>query len=127
MILLCAIMKILIIDDNKSLSVMFEKMLEFGGHHAIAANNGRNGLALIQREKFDVIILDLSMPEFSGYDIVDSLEKDNLMNDKKIIVLTATPISQEQIDQLKKQGVKDILKKPIQFDILIEALKNIVE
>jgi len=106
---------------------MFEKMLELGGHHAIAANNGRNGLALIQREKFDAIVLDLAMPEFSGYDIVDALAKDNLMEDKKIIILTATPITQEQIDQLKKQGVKDILKKPIQSDVLIEALKNIVE
>ena len=119
-------MKILIIDDNQSLATMFSKMLELGGQEVIAANHGRNGLALIQREKFDAIVLDLAMPEFTGYDIVDALEKDNLMKDNKIIVLTATPITQEQIDHLKKQGVKDVLKKPIQSAVLLEALKNVV-
>lgn len=117
-------MKILIIDDNKSLSTMFSKMLELGGHKTIVTNDGRNGLALIEKEEFDVIILDLAMSDFSGYDIVDSLEKDNLMKDKKILVLTATSITQEQIDHLKKQGVDSILKKPIQLDVLLEALKN---
>lgn len=118
-------MKILIVDDNESLATMFSKMLKLGGHNAIATNHGRNGLALIEKEKFDVIILDLAMPDFTGYDIVDSLEKDGLMKDKKIIVLTATPITQEQIDHLKKQGVESVLKKPIQLDVLLEALKNI--
>ncbi|MCH8915916.1 MAG: response regulator [Thaumarchaeota archaeon] len=118
-------MKILIIDDNESLAIMFSRMLELGGHKTIASNDGRNGLALIQKEKFDVIVLDLSMPEFSGYDILDALEKDDMMKDKKIIVLTATAITQEQIDRLKKQGVKDVLKKPIRPDVINEALKNI--
>ena len=120
-------MKILIIDDNESLATMFSKMLKLGGHKAIAANDGRNGLSLIQKEKFDVIVLDLAMPDFSGYDIVDALEKDNLMKDKRIIVLTATSITQEQIDHLKKQGVESVLKKPIQLDALLEALKNSTE
>jgi len=117
-------MKILIIDDNESLATMFSKMLKLGGHETIAANNSRVGLSLIQKEEFDVIMLDLSMPEFSGYDVVDALEKDNLMKDKKIFVLTATPITQEQIDRLKKQGVVDVLKKPIRPDLIDEVLKN---
>lgn len=100
-------------------------MLQLEGHEPIVVNGGRNGLSLIQKEKFDVIMLDLAMPDFSGYDVVDALEKDNLMKDNKIIVLTATPITQEQIDQLKKQGVTDILKKPIRPDVISEVLKNL--
>lgn len=117
-------MKILIIDDNKSLATMFSKMLELGGHKAIATNDGRNGLALIEKETFDVILLDLAIPDFSGYDIVDSLEKDNLMKNKRVIVLTASHITQEQVDHLKKQGVESVLKKPIQLNAILEALKN---
>jgi len=119
-------MTILIVDDNESLGTMFSKMLELAGYQAIATNNSRNGLALIQREKFDAIILDLSMPELSGFDIIDALEKDNMMKDNKIVVLTATTITQEQIDRLKKQGVKDVLKKPIRPDVISKALKNVI-
>ncbi len=118
-------MKILIIEDNESLGTMFSKMLQLAGHETIVVNGGRNGLSLIQKEEFDVIMLDLSMPEFSGYDIVDALEKDNLMKDNTIIILTATAITEEKIIQLKKQGVKDVLKKPIRPDVINEVLKNL--
>jgi len=65
------------------------------------------------------------MPEFTGYDLVDALEKDNLMKDNKIIILTATAIDTEKIEKLKKQGVKDVLRKPIRPDVIKEALKNL--
>jgi len=118
-------MKILIMDDNERLTTMFSKMAELAGHQSIVTNDGKNGLALMQREKFDAVLLDLAMPSFSGYDVIDELVKDNLIKNQKIVVLTATSITQEQIDHLKKQGIQSVLRKPIQADTLLEALKNV--
>jgi len=118
-------MKILIIDDNTNLTTMFSKMLQISNHQSVVANDGKNGLSLIKQEKFDVIILDLAMAGFSGYDVIDELVKDDSIKNYKIIILTATTITQEKIDHLLNKGVKLVLKKPIKIDDLIEALKNV--
>jgi len=120
-------MRILIVEDHENLSTLFSKMLTISGHKSIVANGGRNGLTIINQEKFDAIILDLAMPDFSGYQVIDELEKDSSIKNQKIIVLTATAISQEKIDYLKNQGVKAVLKKPIQIDSLMETIQSIVK
>ena len=64
-------MKILVVDDNESISSMLKKFLTIKGHDCTASQDGRNALDMMVREKFDVIILDLAMPEFTGYDIIN--------------------------------------------------------
>jgi len=119
-------MKILIIDDNTTLTTMFSKMLKLSGFESVVANDGKNGLSLIKQEKFDAIMLDLAMAGFSGYDVIDELVKDDSIKNYKIVVLTATTVTQEKLDYLLKQGVKLVLKKPIKLDALVEALKNVI-
>ena len=117
-------MKILIVDDNERMTTMISKMLSIDGHECIISKNGRNGLSLLENQKFDATILDLAMPEFSGYDIIDALEKNGKIKDQKIIVLTASVTADEQLEQMKKQGVHSILKKPVDPDVLLEVLKS---
>ena len=117
-------MKVLVIDDNEVLARMLTRMLETKGHKCIVSNDGRNGLALLQEKKFDATILDLSMPEFTGLDIINELDKSGKLKEEKIIVLTATNISNEDIKELKKRGIYACLQKPVKIDLLIETLKN---
>jgi len=118
-------MKILIIDDNKSITNMLEQMLDLEDHEVVVVNSGRNGLTLIENSKFDAIILDLSMPEFSGIDIIDSLEKSGKIKEVNIIVMTASVITDDELDSLKKRGIHACLRKPIESDVLISILQNI--
>ena len=67
---------ILIIDDNQSITKLLSRFLNLKGVEHIISSNGQNGLSLIRQGKFDVILLDLNMPDFSGYDVIDSLEKE---------------------------------------------------
>ena len=116
-------MKILIIDDNKSITSSLEKYLKVKGHKVRSCNNGYEGLALIQTENWDKILLDLSMPEFSGLDIIESLEGDNVMKEKNIIVFTAASIPEFIIEKmLAKEGIQGLLKKPLSIVHLTEAL-----
>ena len=118
-------MKVCIIDDNASITGMFSKLLKMEGHEVVVANGGREGLALLENDVFDATILDISMPEFSGIDVVESLNKSGRINEQKIVILTASSVSNEELDKLKDKGVKEILKKPLQLDFLVEILKAI--
>ena len=69
-------MKLLIIDDTKSITDMLCSYLELKGHECVPANDGRNGLQLLENENFDIVTLDIAMPEFSGFDVMDTLNKD---------------------------------------------------
>ncbi len=117
-------MKICIIDDNTSITNMFSKLAKIKGHDCVIANDGRTGLSLLENGTFDATILDLAMPEISGFDVVNSLEKNGKMNKQKILVLTASSVPDDEIENLKKHGVKAFLKKPIKMDTLLDILKS---
>lgn len=114
--------KILIIDDNIDISDMLAQYLEIKGHKCTVSNNGRNGLNLITQEKFDIILLDLAMPDFSGYDIISSLVKNGRIGDVKIIVLTASSITDAEMDTLGVKGVKACIKKPVRLEELVRII-----
>lgn len=117
-------MNIFVVDDNESITNMLQKFLEIKGHRCTVSRNGRNALDLMSREKFDATILDLAMPEFSGYDVINELEKIGRIKDHNIIVLTASAISNDAINSLLKQGVKSCLKKPVTPDVLLKTINS---
>ena len=118
-------MKICIIDDNTSITNMFAKLAKIKGHDCVISNDGRTGLSLLENGTFDVAILDLAMPRFSGIDIINSLEKNGMMDKQKILILTASSISDNEIENIKKLGVKEVLKKPVKLNALLTILENI--
>ncbi len=90
-------MKILGIDDNEDLLQVCEVILTSEGHEYTGIDNGKEGLELIRDEKFDVVLLDLSMPDFTGQDVVNALVKDGIMNKQKVVVFTAmSPTKKEK-------------------------------
>ncbi|GBL40720.1 hypothetical protein LBMAG54_05340 [Nitrosopumilaceae archaeon] len=118
-------MKILLIDDNEDISTAFSKYFIYRGHECSVSNDGQNGLSMIENNSYDAIIMDLTMPDFSGPDIVESLYNRNLMNNKLIVALTASSISDDEKNDLKKRGIHSILKKPIDPDELLDYLSKI--
>ena len=114
--------KILIIDDNIDISDMLAQYLEIKGHNCTVSNNGRNGLNLITQEKFDLVLLDLAMPDFSGYDIMTSLIKNGRIGDVKIIVLTASSVTDAEMDAFIAKGVKACIKKPVRLEELVRTI-----
>jgi len=117
-------MKILIVDDNKTITEMLTKFLTVKGYDCVSSNDGRNGVNLMKKEKYDTVFLDMSMPDFGGKDVIDALEKENLLKDQRIIIFTASSISNEEIDELiKKDGVDACLRKPVQLTELIAVIE----
>lgn len=117
-------MDILVVDDNESIVNMLKKFFEIKGYNCTTSLDGRNALNLLQRQKFDAVILDLAMPEFTGYDVINELEKTGKIKDHNIIVLTAYSLATDDINTLLKQGVKSCLKKPVSADLLLKTLTS---
>ena len=115
-------LKILIIDDNEQITKMVTTFLELKEHKCTVANDGKEGLSIIKENRHDVILLDLAMPEFDGYSVIKDLEENNLLKDHKIIVFTASTITQDELDQLVTRGVTSYILKPIDIDILLSKL-----
>ena len=115
-------MNILVVDDNPSIGNMLEKFLTIKGHDCTVSQDGNNAFEIMKKEKFDAVLLDLAMPNFSGYDIIDKLEKIKKLSELNIIILTASAITQEQTDLLLKRGIKSCLRKPVSPDILLKII-----
>ncbi|MFB5624899.1 MAG: response regulator transcription factor, partial [Nitrosopumilus sp.] len=75
-------LKILIIDDNEQITKMLTTFLELNEHECTVANDGSEGLKRIKENNYDVILLDLAMPEFDGYSVIKDLEDNNMLKDQ---------------------------------------------
>jgi len=118
-------MKILGIDDNEDLLNLCDIALTSDGHEYTGINNGKEGLEAIKNEKFDLLLLDLSMPDFSGEDVINALVKEDLMNKQKVVIFTAMSPEKDVIDQFLEKGAHSVLKKPIEPDVLIDFVHKI--
>jgi len=112
----------LIIDDNESITIALSKYFKLKKLDCKITNDGRHALELIKHESFDWIVLDLAMPDFTGYDIIDELEKVNILKDQKIIVFTALLLDEDSICKLKKSGIYSIQNKPTDITKLTELI-----
>jgi CheY-like chemotaxis protein len=117
--------RVLVIDDNTDITDMLSFYLKsIGGYECKVLNDGREGLDAIRSEDFDVTILDLAMPEFSGVDVINSLKQDNLLGKKNIVVLTASTLDGKDAESFLQDGIRAILKKPISVDELTTVMQK---
>ena len=115
-------LNILIIDDNEQITKMLTTFLELKNHKCTVTNEGKQGLTLIQENKYDVVLLDLAMPEFDGYAVIKALESKGLLKNNKIIVFTASTVTQEELDELVSRGITSYILKPIDIDLLLSKI-----
>ena len=78
----------------------------------------------MRQSNFDVILLDISMPNFSGLDLIDKISKDGNIAQYNIVILTATSMDPEKLENLLKLGVKGHLEKPVTINDLFSVLKK---
>ncbi len=115
-------LNVLIIDDNEQITKMLTTFLELKEHKCTVANDGKEGLALIKEDRHDVVLLDLAMPEFDGFAVIKDLEENNMLKDHKVIVFTASTITEEELDELVNRGVSSYILKPIDIDLLLSKI-----
>jgi DNA-binding response OmpR family regulator len=111
--------KILVVEDEPEMARGLKDILEFEGYEATTAANGREALASIRREVPDCIILDVMLPDISGWQVCEEIRRQNI--NTPILMLTARAEDYDKIRGLKV-GADDYLTKPFSVGELLARL-----
>jgi DNA-binding response OmpR family regulator len=125
--------KILIIDDDKEMCEEISEILVDEGYKIRCANTGLEGKKLYEKEKFDLILVDLKMPELTGYDIIKNVRQQQAC--PKIVVLTGRPLNKESF--LDRESVSrneeqilsmadTVMNKPFDIEKLLKKIKELI-
>jgi DNA-binding response OmpR family regulator len=114
--------RILVVDDERRIVDIVRAYLERDGYRVLAAHDGRSALDLARREHPDLIILDLMLPEISGWDVCRTLRKES---DIPIIMLTARDETSDKIVGLEL-GADDYISKPFDPKELVVRVKAVL-
>ena len=118
-------MKVLIVDDNQDITDLLSRYLNSKGVETKVTNDPQEGLKKIKEENYDSVLLDISMPEFSGIDIIHTLEREKRLQDQKIVIVSAISFTDSEIHHLlQKEGVDLCLKKPIKLNNVLTAISS---
>lgn len=103
---------LLIVDDNKVNRLLMSRTVELLGHSASVAENGRQAMEMLQRESYDVLLLDIEMPEMDGFEVLEALKKDAKIRDMPVIV-TSSVEGLDNIVRCIELGAEDYIPKPV--------------
>jgi len=118
--------KILVIDDENSIRLLLKKMLEREGFDVMTASDGKEGMDIISKAAFDLVITDIVMPEKEGIEIIMELKKG--YPDIPIIAISGGGIVMPEIylDLAEKLGAVHTFSKPIDKETLVSTIKEIL-
>ncbi len=114
---------VLLIEDNKVNQMLITKLLEKRKIKTAVTGNGKEALKILDKEVFDLILMDIQMPEMDGYETTEAIRKKEAVTGKHvpIIALTANATEKDRSICLEA-GMDDYLTKPIRTDKLFECL-----
>jgi DNA-binding response OmpR family regulator len=113
--------KILIIDDSNTALVLMDYALKEAGYISLVSSGVKAATKLIEKHSPDLILLDLSMPEISGYDFLKKVRE--LHIDHVPIIIVSAYDSAESVEMTRKLGAVDFIAKPIRLDALMDKIK----
>ena len=111
--------RLLVTDDNKVNRLLLTRNLELQGHAVRCAENGRMALELLRGEAFDLMLLDVEMPEMNGFQVLEALAEDPRLRDLPVIV-TSSLEGVANIARCIELGAEDYLHKPVN-PVLLKA------
>jgi two-component system alkaline phosphatase synthesis response regulator PhoP len=115
-------LRILVVDDERDTLDLIDLTLSSAGYEVHLANNGAESLEKIRQDRFDVILLDIMMPDMTGFDVLRTLnqERNEL---PPVIFLTAKSLPEDREMGLQL-GAKDFLIKPVTRGTLLDSIKR---
>ena len=117
--------KILVVDDSESMIKLVKYNLETEGYDVITASDGLEGLMVARREKPNLIILDVALPEMDGFRVCRLLKFDQKYQHIPIIMLTAS-IKEDSMKLGMESGASFYITKPYKPDILLARVKKLI-
>jgi CheY-like chemotaxis protein len=103
--------RVLVIDDETVVGKILRYAFDVDGHQTLVAGDGSTGIEMARSEHPDLIVLDLMMPDLTGYDVLEILREDETTRELPIVILTAVTMQRER-DLCLSKGADAVLIKP---------------
>ncbi|MCC7574759.1 response regulator transcription factor [Candidatus Woesearchaeota archaeon] len=116
--------KILYVEDNQDTAEAVKIILTKAGFDVTTKPTGQEGLTEAKKHNFDCILLDIMLPDMSGWDIFEHLKKSKIK--AKYAFLSAIPVSVERKNDLMKSGVSEYITKPFTKTDLINRVNKML-
>ena len=116
-------MRILLVEDEENIRDVVKLNLEMEGYEVVATDNGKDALKYVNEQHFDLLVLDVMLPEADGFQICEQIRLTNM--EVPIIFLTAKDSTQDRITGLKK-GADDYLVKPFNLEELLLRVQKLI-
>jgi CheY-like chemotaxis protein/HPt (histidine-containing phosphotransfer) domain-containing protein len=116
--------KILVAEDNPVNQVVAARLLERRGHRVTVAANGREAVAAVERERFDLVLMDVQMPEMDGFEATHRIRRPEsavLSHDIPVVAMTAHAMAGDR-ESCLEAGMDDYVSKPIDPRVLAEVI-----
>ena len=117
-------MKILIIDDERSIRNSLKEILVEEGYDVDVAENGVQGCSMVEKEKYSVIFCDIKMPEMDGMEVLDKLS--SMGGDSSVVMISGHGDIDTAVECIKK-GAFDFIQKPLDLNRILVTIKNATE
>jgi serine/threonine protein kinase/ActR/RegA family two-component response regulator len=114
---------LLVVDDNKDNQEVLAHRLRRIGYQVTTADSGREALALIEQRPFDLVLLDVMMPEMDGLEVLGAIRESRSMIDLPVILVTAR-VQSGDVTAALQMGANDYVTKPLNFPVALARINN---
>ena len=118
--------KIVYIEDDLEMTYLIKMILERKGYEIISTNDGMEGFEVIEREKPDLVLLDLMMPNIDGWDIYHQLKSNENTNQIPVIIISAKAQPIDKVLGIQIAKVNNYISKPFKPQELLESIESIL-
>ncbi|MEP0713784.1 response regulator [Algoriphagus sp.] len=119
--------KILVGEDSSVIINLTKSILSFENYQMKAAKNGKQVLELLEKEEFDLILMDLNMPILDGASCTKMIrEMEDPVKSKLPIIAISGNMNNYTMDEFRKMGFDDFIQKPLNYDKLLATVKKIL-
>lgn len=115
--------RILVVDDDVAIRVLLQAVLRRLGFEVVLAEDGEVGLEMVSKEKFDLVLLDLMMPKVSGYEFIDTINRE----DEKPHIIVFTAAGQRGVARIPPDSVCDAILKPFDLEKFLEMIDRCLD
>jgi CheY-like chemotaxis protein len=116
-------LRFLVVDDNEDIRDVFCRLVERAGHSATTATDGQDAVETLERESFDVMLLDLTMPRMNGVDVVRWIKAHpDVAPTMRVVVISAWAGEHRAV--LQELGIEDVMQKPLRIQQLTDLIEE---
>jgi len=119
-------LRILLVEDNAINQILAQRLIRKRGHKIAVASNGREALAALESERFDLILMDIQMPEMSGLEVTEEIRRKERKTGEHIpIIATTASVMKEDRERCMEAGMDAYISKPIERELLFETIDTL--